>query len=289
MSSASCINLLTENPTKAWKEMESNQKVLHMDPMKLDTPISPNMVRFVCVSDTHSLINRMKHPIPDGDVFIHAGDFTRLGDSNEIRTFNKFLGTLPHKHKIVIAGNHELSFDPNSECQVMTGFTSMKIRAAVNPTTSKDLPTPTDPRALLTNCTYLEDCGTQVYGLQIYGSPWQPEYGGWAFNLKRGEQCLEKWDKIPDTVDVLVTHGPPIGHGDLCATGVRAGCVELLTTVQERVKPKYHVFGHIHEGYGITTDGTTVFVNCSICNLSYAPINPPIIFDFPLPSGVTKS
>lgn len=59
---------------------------------------------------------------------------------------------------------------------------------------------------------------------------------------------MQKWDKIPDDTDILVTHTPPVGHGDLCCTGVRAGCVELLTTVQQRVKPKYHVFGHIHEG-----------------------------------------
>lgn len=53
---------------------------------------------------------------------------------------------------------------------------------------------------------------------------------------------------IPSDTDILVTHTPPVGHGDLCCTGVRAGCVELLSTVQNRVKPKYHVFGHIHEG-----------------------------------------
>jgi hypothetical protein len=76
----------------------------------------------------------------------------------------------------------------------------------------------------------------------------QPEFCKWAFNVPRGEECLCKWNKIPDDTDILVTHTPPVGHGDLCCTGVRAGCVELLTTVQQRVKPKYHVFGHIHEG-----------------------------------------
>lgn len=53
---------------------------------------------------------------------------------------------------------------------------------------------------------------------------------------------------IPEDTDILITHGPPIGHGDLCRSGLRAGCVELLSTVQNRVKPEYHVFGHIHEG-----------------------------------------
>lgn len=76
----------------------------------------------------------------------------------------------------------------------------------------------------------------------------QPEYLSWAFNLPRGESCLQKWNLIPDDTDVLITHSPPLGYGDLCHTGIRAGCVELLSTIQQRVKPKYHIFGHIHEG-----------------------------------------
>jgi hypothetical protein len=90
--------------------------------------------------------------------------------------------------------------------------------------------------------------GTNCILIQSYVGVRQPEFCKWAFNVPRGEECLWKWDKIPDDTDILVTHTPPVGHGDLCCTGVRAGCVELLTTVQQRVKPKYHVFGHIHEG-----------------------------------------
>jgi Icc-related predicted phosphoesterase len=104
---------------------------------------------------------------------------------------------------------------------------------------------------------------------------------------------------IPGDVDVLVTHGPPIGHGDRCMGGNRAGtvvdikdlyetharrglgCVDLLREIQTRVKPKYHVFGHIHEGYGLTTDGTTVFANASICNYHYRGVNAPVVFDLP--------
>ena len=76
----------------------------------------------------------------------------------------------------------------------------------------------------------------------------QPEFCSWGFNLPRGDPCLEKWQKIPSNVDILMTHGPPIGHGDLCTGGNRAGCVDLLREVQYRIRPKYHVFGHIHEG-----------------------------------------
>lgn len=78
--------------------------------------------------------------------------------------------------------------------------------------------------------------------------------------MPRGHACLSKWDVIPDDTDILVTHTPPLGHGDLCCTGVRAGCVELLSTVQKRVKPKYHVFGHIHEGIYINGDRIVVII-----------------------------
>jgi Icc-related predicted phosphoesterase len=99
---------------------------------------------------------------------------------------------------------------------------------------------------------------------------------------------LWKWNKIPDDTDILVTHTPPVGHGDLCCTGVRAGCVELLTTVQQRVQPKYHVFGHIHEGYGISSDGKIIYINASTCDINYYPRNPPVVFDVALPPNFQK-
>lgn len=140
----------------------------------------------------------------------------------------------------------------------------------------------------LTNCTYLEDEAIEILGLKIYGTPWQPEFCKWAFNLPRGAECLEKWNKIPENLDILITHTPPLGHGDLCCTMVRAGCVELLNTVQCRVKPKYHVFGHVHEGYGITSDGKIIFINASTCDINYLPNNLPIVFDISLPSHIVK-
>ena len=75
----------------------------------------------------------------------------------------------------------------------------------------------------------------------------QPEFCNWAFNLPRGLPCKEKWDLIPEGTDVLITHGPPLGHGDMVQGGRRSGCLQLWHAVQ-RVRPKYHVFGHIHEG-----------------------------------------
>ncbi len=126
---------------------------------------------------------------------------------------------------------------------------------------------------------YLEDSVTTVMGVSIYGSPWQPEFFDWAFNATRGASLRAIWQKIPAGVDVLMTHGPPLGHGDMCSHGERAGCLDLLRVIQQRVKPKYHIFGHIHEGYGVTSDGHTTYINASTCNLAYKPVQPPIVFD----------
>lgn len=115
---------------------------------------------------------------------------------------------------------------------------------------------------------------------------------------------LSKWNQIPDDTDILLTHGPPLGHGDLVRNGDHVGCVELLSTIQQRVRPKYHVFGHIHEGllgrshrndltikllgYGVTSDDATIFINASTCDINYIPKNYPMVFDMDLPPGVQK-
>ena len=250
-------------PDVAWKEIfESNLSVANPITLEVPTHKAENDIRFVCISDTHSLqLNLPEGFIPDGDVLIHAGDFSMQGQPLEITKFNAFLGQLPHQYKIVVAGNHEITFDPSFE-----RYTKIDAEWC---------------RSLLTNCTYLQDDFINIYGYKIYGSPWQPEFGDWAFNLKRGQDCLSKWNLIPADTDILVTHGPPLGHGDYCFDRVRAGCVDLLQVVEKKVKPSYHIFGHIHEGYGVTTNGTTNFINASVCNLRYNPVNKPIVFDLP--------
>ena len=204
-------------------------------------------MRIVCVSDTHL---RPLETVPDGDLLIHAGDFTMTGTMPEVKTFNRWLAALPHAHKVVIAGNHDFAFEQE----------------------------PALARRALTGGTYLEDELTEVEGLRIWGSPWQPRYGVWAFNLDRGEAIRAKWDLIPEHVDVLVTHGPPAGIGDRLATGEHVGCKDLLHAV-ERLHPKLHVFGHIHEGYGTVSRRKTTFVNASICDFAYRATNTPIVID----------
>tara|TARA_R110002073_G_scaffold128374_2_gene274096 strand:- start:242 stop:643 length:402 start_codon:yes stop_codon:yes gene_type:complete len=131
---------------------------------------------------------------------------------------------------------------------------------------------------IMTNCIYLQDESVEIEGLKIYGSPWQPWFFNWAFNLRTPEELKEKWDKIPEDTDVLVTHGPPLGILDLTMDGLNVGCSELIKAV-ERIKPRAHIFGHIHEGYGDTMLDGCIFVNASINTHRYRPINEPIIFE----------
>ncbi|MEM7033414.1 MAG: metallophosphatase domain-containing protein [Chloroflexota bacterium] len=207
------------------------------------------MLRIVAISDTHGQHQGLH--IPDGDVLIHAGDLTSHGSLSEVMAFNEFLGTLPHPHKIIIAGNHDFCFEQE----------------------------PTQSQALLTNGTYLQDKAITIDGIKFYGSPWQPWFYNWAFNLARGTEIRAKWDLIPWDTDILITHGPPYGHGDRTTRREFVGCTDLLETV-EKIRPQAHIFGHIHEGYGITSNEHTAFLNASTCTVNYEPINAALVFQF---------
>jgi Icc-related predicted phosphoesterase len=187
------------------------------------------MRTLVAMADTHGY-----HPrdVPEGDVLILAGDLTRTGSLDEVAELNNYLAALPHRHKLVVAGNHDWCFQLEPE------------RA----------------RALLTAATYLEDEAVVIEGVKFYGSPWQPWFFDWAFNLKRGAELAAVWARIPEDTDVLVTHGPPLGFGDRTRREQRVGCEDLLRRVRV-VRPKLHLFGHIHEDPGVWTEGGTAFAN----------------------------
>lgn len=205
-------------------------------------------MRLVLLSDTHRMHDKIA--IPDGDVVIHAGDFCGHGTANQARAFAKFFQSLPHRHKIVIAGNHDRCLE--SEPQLAS--------------------------EIFTDCHYLFDSGVEIEGLFFWGSPWQPWFLDWAFNLQRGAALKAKWNLIPANTDVLITHGPPRGILDKTFSGEPVGCDDLRAAV-ERIQPRLHVFGHIHEGYGELILGPTKFVNASICTVGYQPTNPVIVVD----------
>lgn len=213
-------------------------------------------MRVVCLSDTHSLHGQVR--VPDGDVLIHAGDLSGNGQVPQIAKFIDWFAAQPHKHKVFIAGNHDFLFE-DSPGMVRGLF---------------------DKRGL----TYLQDSGATIDGLLFWGSPWQPRFLDWAFNLDRGPAISRKWDIIPQGTTVLITHGPPLGTLDRVHEGPHVGCGDLGRAL-DRVRPAVHVFGHIHEGYGAEQRGPTLCVNASICTRNYKPTNPPIVVDLTWETG----
>mmetsp|Transcript_8817 Transcript_8817/g.11641 ORF Transcript_8817/g.11641 Transcript_8817/m.11641 type:complete len:270 (-) Transcript_8817:73-882(-) len=232
--------------------------------------------RIVMISDTHG-----KHAgiprIPDGDILIHAGDFTMTGGKSEVMDFSEFLASLPHRLKIVIAGNHDVTFDED--------YYESKGRNRFH--RWRDHMNPAQVRSILIDAPgviYLEDSGyfDEQSGLSFWGSPWSPEFCDWAFNVKCGEDCAAKWAMIPEWTDVLITHGPPYGFLDQVNPNQKnVGCRELAQEVQGRIKPRVHIFGHVHESYGCITDSNITYVNASTCDFFYKPNQPPIVVDLP--------
>ncbi len=209
-------------------------------------------MKIVCLSDTHNRHELIA--VPDGDVLIHAGDATERGTIEEIVRFNRWFAGFPHWHKIFVAGNHDWLFETNND------FARNLLDASIH---------------------YLQDSFVEIENLKIYGAPWQPRFFDWAFNLNRGAELAEKWRLIPNNVDVLITHGPPFGILDEVARGIlveNTGCEDLKKRVVE-IRPKLHVFGHIHCGYGRIEKFGVQFINAANCNESYEPTNAPVIVD----------
>lgn len=229
--------------------MSSSDEYTMIDGVWVKIP-PKKVVSVVVISDTHTFHNRVV--IPPGDILIHCGDFCSTGRLVEADAFAHWMSRQPHAHKIVIAGNHDI-------CLEHDRYLGYKLFEELG-------------------VTYLFDEETTACGLRFYGSPWQPEFHDWAFNLPRGEKLREKWAKIPKGIDVLMTHGPPYGILDLAPGDRVVGCEELIKVVME-IRPQLHAFGHIHEGYGKGDwDGIT-FANASICTGLYQPTNAPLTFN----------
>jgi Icc-related predicted phosphoesterase len=213
-------------------------------------------MKIVTISDTHGKHHELTKDLkeiecnPDETIIIHAGDCTNVGKDYELLNFLDWFGGLPYKHKIFIAGNHDFYFEDNN-----------------------DIPQKYKDKGVV----YLMDEMVEVEGLKIYGSPWQPRFYDWAFNVNRGEEIAKKWAGIPEGLDILVTHGPAFGILDDTVNGMRVGCEELYKKIFE-VKPKYHICGHIHYGYGMRElDGVT-FINVSSLGENYNYRNKPFQF-----------
>ncbi len=204
-------------------------------------------MRIVAMADTHLFHESLV--VPDGDVLVHAGDLLQYGSLDELVRAVDFLRALPHPTKVIVAGNHEVCLEKR----------------------------PAEARALLDGFVYLQDDGAVIDGRRFWGSPWQPKFRIWAFGATRGPELAAKWAKIPDDVDVLVTHGPPHGIGDTITWNGQVrnvGCRDLRTRV-EQIGPELHLFGHIHQARGVWTHGPTTFANVT----TDEGREPPVVLD----------
>ncbi|HJQ24119.1 MAG TPA: metallophosphatase domain-containing protein [Blastocatellia bacterium] len=215
-------------------------------------------LRIVAISDTHEQHEQIE--LPAGDVLICAGDITFNGRPQAIAAFNRWFSSQPHRFKILVAGNHDFLFEENSAA-------------------ARDL--------LPDEIIYLEDSGCTLdvappaKPLAIWGSPITPWFFNWAFNRHRGEPIRRHWEKIPVRTDILITHGPPAGILDRNRAGEPTGCEDLRRTI-DRIKPRLHVFGHIHEGYGVEARDGTIFVNACLLDERYRLAHAPVVVDLDL-------
>ncbi len=223
-------------------------------------------MRITFISDTHQKHRFCEAELPGGDLLLHAGDFMTSGYSKAeaVVFFDWFNSIKGYDKKVFIGGNHDriLQIDPT--------WSSLTIQ---------DYP----------KIIYLEDEGFSLYDLitdrsvKIYGSPWQPEFYNWAFNLpRRGDELQKVWNQIPADTDILITHGPPQGHLDISGPPYNQGDLgcELLRVRVDEIQPKIHVFGHIHGSYGYKFHEGTHFINASILNERYDYRNKPITVDW---------
>jgi Icc-related predicted phosphoesterase len=211
-------------------------------------------MKICIISDTHGKHKQLKN-MPDADVIIHAGDITTIGKEREVRNFLKWYASLDqYQYKIFISGNHDWLFERN-------GILARSLVREYN------------------NITYLEDTGIEILGINFYGTPVSKPFCDWAFN-RHPDKLIEHWKAIPDNTDVLITHTPPKTILDYVNwQNDSEGSPTLRIEVLERIKPKIHCFGHIHEGYGRLVIDNTTFINASNLDRNYDCVNEPNIIE----------
>lgn len=218
-------------------------------------------MKILCISDTHCRHRYVEMPdLSDIDVLVHSGDITGRGELDTLKDFAEWFSAFPVKHKICIFGNHEV------------GFQHGKKR----------------PKALKilkdNDINYLENSSIVIDNLKFYGSPVTPFFYNWEWNYNRGKQIAEQWAKIPNDVNILVTHGPPHGILDLVTNSQgrdpHQGCEELAKRLPEFINLKCHIFGHLHFNGGKQEQINGVqYVNAAMLNDSYLLVNKPQIIE----------
>jgi len=215
-------------------------------------------LKIVALSDTHGQYE--KSIVPECNILIHAGDATNWGSEEEIRKFARWFAAQPAEHKIFVPGNHELFF--------YRGLPASELWF-----------TEECPEGIL-----LIDSGVCIDGINIWGSPWTPKFGDWGFMRNRLSDIKYYWDAIPDETDILITHGPPLYILDELFMPYgrkrgQVGCEMLWDRVNALPNLKYHIFGHIHDQYGMKSNGRTQFFNVAACANMNVFKNQPMVIE----------
>jgi len=210
-------------------------------------------MKIIIISDTHTKHKFLSLKSLEADVIIHCGDISGNGGIVAIQEFMDWYSKLEQfKHKILIAGNHDWLFER----------ANLRAREVVPD-----------------NVIYLEDEEVIIDNIKFYGSPVQKHFCNWAFNRDEAK-LAQHWAAIPDDTDVVITHSPPYSIGDYVPRAKEHhGSPSLYKEIVERIKPKIHCFGHIHEGYGINIIDDITFINASNLDGDYMCVNDPIIIE----------
>lgn len=209
------------------------------------------MTQLTFISDTHCKHNEIPtNQLPGGDILVHTGDWTNQGRVPEaIEFFSWFEKQTQYTHRVFIAGNHELLAEQNPDL-----FQSL----------------------IPSNCIYLEDSGVELCGLQFWGTPVTPRFCNWSFNRSTTE-LHKHFNYIPDSTNIVLTHGGPLGLGlQTLESGLDVGIEELSEKLWDLPELKVNAFGHIHASFGHEIIGDTHYINSAICGENYRITNKPI-------------
>jgi len=219
-------------------------------------------MKIVAISDTHAKWKDLK--IPECDVLVSAGDYSFKGERHLVKNFHEWgqkqIRDGKCKHFISVQGNHETWVEKNFQ-------EAKELAQSVCPTVH-----------------FIDEGLVEIDGVKFWCSAIQPWFYNWAWNRHRGAEIKRHWDLIPDGIDVLVTHGPPmyvldqLVRADGTPSGQHVGCQDLMEAVK-RIKPSVHIFGHIHCGYGEAHIDGTSFYNAAICDEMYMPTNAPHLIE----------
>ena len=206
------------------------------------------MKRIVACSDTHGKHRDLQ--IPEGDIFIFAGDF-EIRTITELVEMKEWLTGLPHKDVVFIYGNHDFTEELSAE--KTREFFGNKI-------------------------TYLQNSSAFVQGFKIWGSPYCPYFNNWAW-MQPDNMLKEMWDVIPLETEIIITHSMPYGILDGVLPRMQSVGSLTLRDAIKRVHPYIQIGGHLHESYGQYTDGKTDYYNVAVMDEQYKIVNPCTIID----------